>query len=48
MLEVLADPSHEDHADRVEWVGGKLDPEAFDPDEFIVNLDAFRAAKFDD
>lgn len=52
LLEILADPSHEEYADRVEWVGGwgggTLDPEAFDPDEFAVNLDALRFARFDD
>ena len=30
LLEILADPSHEEHAERVEWVGewggGRLDP----------------------
>lgn len=52
LLKILADPSHEEHTARVEWVGewggGKLDPEAFDPAEFAVNLDAVRFATFDD
>lgn len=30
-LEVIADPQHEDHDDMVEWIGGKFDPETFDP-----------------
>ena len=30
LLEVLADPTHEDHAEMMEWVGGGFDPEAFD------------------
>ena len=31
LLEVLADPSHEEHASMLEWVGGAYDPAAFDP-----------------
>jgi len=30
LLEVLADPSHEEHAELSEWVDGTLDPEHFD------------------
>jgi Plasmid pRiA4b ORF-3-like protein len=30
LLEVLADPNHPEHAARLEWCGGPLDPEAFD------------------
>lgn len=30
LLEVLADPAHEEHEHLVDWVGGALDPEAFD------------------
>ena len=30
LLEVLASPRHPEHRDMVEWVGGSLDPEAFD------------------
>ncbi|HVB05089.1 MAG TPA: plasmid pRiA4b ORF-3 family protein [Acidimicrobiales bacterium] len=30
MLEVLADPTHEDHEDAVEWLGDEFDPDAFD------------------
>lgn len=30
LLEVLADPSDEDHDDMLEWVGGGFDAEAFD------------------
>ena len=29
LLQILANPSHEQHEDMVEWVGGALDPEAF-------------------
>ena len=51
LLAILADPTHEEHAERVEWLGewggGRLDPEAFDPAEFAVNLRAIRNATFD-
>lgn len=31
LLETIGDPSHEDHAEMLEWLGGSFDPEAFDP-----------------
>jgi hypothetical protein len=30
-LEALADPDHEEHEEYLRWVGGRFDPEAFDP-----------------
>jgi hypothetical protein len=30
LLHVLGDPTHEEHRDMVEWVGGRFDPERFD------------------
>jgi len=30
LLEVLADPTHEEHEHLLDWVGGAFDPEAFD------------------
>ncbi|MCE5187449.1 MAG: plasmid pRiA4b ORF-3 family protein [Planctomycetaceae bacterium] len=30
LLEILDDPDHEEHEDRLEWLGGEFDPEAFD------------------
>ncbi len=33
LLEVLADPKHEEHEEMLEWIGGAFDPEAFDLDE---------------
>jgi len=30
LLEVLSDPSHEEHEELSEWVGGQYDPEPFD------------------
>lgn len=31
LLEILRDPDHPEHEDRLEWLGGGFDPEAFDP-----------------
>ncbi len=31
MLEVLKDPRHERHHEMIEWIGGKYDPDIFDP-----------------
>lgn len=33
MLEIAADPEHEEHEDIVEWLGDDFDPEAFDIDQ---------------
>ncbi len=30
LLEILADPKHEEHEERKEWAGGDFDPDAFD------------------
>jgi hypothetical protein len=30
LLEAIQDPKHPEHEDRLEWVGGSFDPEAFD------------------
>jgi len=30
LLAVMADPGHPEHADRLEWAGGALDPTRFD------------------
>lgn len=30
LLEILADPSHPEYEERMEWQGGPIDPEAFD------------------
>ena len=37
-LEILADPSHPERADYLEWMGRSFDPEAFDPSDFAANL----------
>jgi hypothetical protein len=38
LLQVIANPDHEEHASTLRWAGGQFDPEAFDP----------AAVKFDD
>jgi hypothetical protein len=48
LLEILADPSHPEHAERREWLDRPFDPEAFDPSEFEDNLRNGRLAAFDD
>lgn len=30
LLEILRDPDHPEHEDRLDWLGGRFDPEAFD------------------
>jgi hypothetical protein len=32
LLEILADPKHDEHEDMLEWLGGEFDPEEFDLD----------------
>ena len=38
MCEALADPTHEDHEEYVEWFGNEFDPEAFDIDAVNARL----------
>ena len=38
-LEVMADPSHAEHEERVGWVGGSFGPERFDLDEVNTALE---------
>lgn len=38
LLEILRDPTHEEHAEMREWLGGEFDPEAFDLDEVNAGL----------
>ena len=40
MLEALADPDHERHAEIREWVGDDFDPHAFDAEPLRANVDA--------
>jgi hypothetical protein len=30
-LDIIGDPTHEEHEDMLEWIGGKFNPAAFDP-----------------
>ncbi len=39
-LDAIRDPSHEQHEELLEWVGGEFDPESFEPD--AVNRDLRR------
>ena len=41
LLDVLADPSHPEHQERLEWAGGEFDPEAFDIEATNANLDLY-------
>ena len=45
LLEVMADPEHEEHADLLAWVDGSWDPETFDPEEVEFD-DARERLKF--
>lgn len=38
MLDAIADPSHEQHEDMMEWTGGEFDAEAFDVDALNKRL----------
>jgi len=48
LLEILADPAHPEHAERVAWLDRPFDPEAFDPTGFEDDLRLGRLAAFDD
>lgn len=38
LLNILADPTHPERTERLEWTGGPIDPDAFDPTDFGDNL----------
>ena len=38
LLEMLADPKRLEHTERLEWVGGPIDPEVFDLSHFAENV----------
>ena len=44
-LETIADPTHEEHASMLAWVGGRFDPEFFDLIEVNDRLPRKRAAR---
>jgi hypothetical protein len=37
LLKVLSDPEHEEYEDRIEWLGGSFDPEAFDTADVVFD-----------
>jgi Plasmid pRiA4b ORF-3-like protein len=39
LLEAIGDPEHEDHDERLEWLGGDFDPDAFSVDEVNRQLE---------
>lgn len=44
-LEAISDPSHEQHDEMLEWVGGEFDPDAFDAAEVsFIDPAAYRRA----
>lgn len=45
LLHVLADPAHEDHEDRLEWLGGSFDPGAFDQKAVNAALEGFTTGR---
>jgi hypothetical protein len=38
LLEVIRDPTHEEHEEMMEWLGGEYDPEAFSVDDVNQGL----------
>jgi len=42
LLEVIADPKHEDRGEMLEWLGGEFDPDAFDLEEVNAILAEWR------
>jgi len=45
MLDVVADPDHEQHDDLIEWLGDDFDPDAFDIDEVNDMLAQWRGGQ---
>lgn len=38
LLEILADPTNEEHADTLEWCDGPIDPDAFDAADITLSM----------
>ena len=38
LLDILADPTHPERSERLEWNGGLIDPDAFDPADFARTM----------
>lgn len=47
MLRILSDPTDAEYEERLEWLGGEFDPEAFDLDAVNEALEMFAAATSD-
>lgn len=47
LLSILADPSHPEYDDRLAWLDGEFDPDAFEPGDFAERLALGRVARFD-
>ncbi len=45
MLEIVADPEHEEHDERTEWLGDDFDPEAFDAEALTAAMQASQAIR---
>lgn len=37
LLEIIKNPDHEEYEETLEWLGGKFDPEHFDPKEVVFD-----------
>ena len=42
LLEVIRDPTHEEHEEMMDWLGGEFDPEAFSVDDVNQRLAPFQ------
>jgi hypothetical protein len=38
LVDIMANPKHEEYEERLEWLGGEFDPDAFDPEEATSRL----------
>jgi hypothetical protein len=45
MLEIVADPEHEEHDERKEWLGDDFDPEAFEVEALTAALQASQSRR---
>ena len=41
-LAAIRDPTHPEHDEMLEWVGGEFDPDAFDADEVNMELQSLK------
>lgn len=45
LVTAIADPQHEQHEERVEWMDGEFDPDAFDIEDVNAALEQWRAER---